>query len=119
MRKIKLNFLLIFNFFIFSNITFSEENIYRIDYIIFKFLPDITSEERFLPPEIFFSEELINITNLKYPEFIKPDSLENDLPYQDLFQDISITRIIDNSNIQKKEKEEKISKYKDIYNNLY
>ena len=64
MRKIKLNFLLIFNFFIFSNITFSEENIYRIDYIIFKFLPDITSEERFLPPEIFFSDELINITNL-------------------------------------------------------
>ena len=108
MRKIKLNFLLIFNFFIFSNITFSEENIYRIDYIIFKFLPDITSEERFLPPEIFFSDELINITNLKYPEFIKPDSLENNLPYQDLFQDISITRIIDNSNIQKKEKEEKI-----------
>ena len=100
MRKIKLNFLLIFNFFIFSNITFSEENIYRIDYIIFKFLPDITSEERFLPPEIFFSDELINITNLKYPEFIKPDSLENDLPYQDLFQDISITRIIYNSNIQ-------------------
>ena len=58
------------------------------------------TKEKFKTPEISFSDELINITDLRYPEFNKPDSLENNLPYQDLFQDISISRIITQSNLQ-------------------
>ena len=100
MNKINLNLLFILSSIVFSSFSFSDESIYRIDYIIFKFLPDIDSKEKFKTPEISFSDELINITELKYPEFNKPDSLENNLPYQDLFQDISISRIITQSNLQ-------------------
>ncbi|MFL2775612.1 MAG: hypothetical protein ACJ0DM_00080 [Gammaproteobacteria bacterium] len=100
MNKINLNLLFIFSSVVFSSFSFSDESIYRIDYIIFKFLPNIDSKEKFKTPEISFSDELINITELKYPEFNKPDSLENNLPYQDLFQDISISRIITQSNLQ-------------------
>ena len=100
MNKINLNLLFILSSIVFSSSSFSDESIYRIDYIIFKFLPDIDSKEKFKTPEISFSDELINITELKYPEFNKPDSLENNLPYQDLFQDISISRIITQSNLQ-------------------
>ena len=100
MNKINLNLLFILSSIVFSSSSFSDESIYRIDYIIFKFLPDIETKEKFKTPEISFSDELINITDLKYPEFNKPDSLENNLPYQDLFQDISISRIITQSNLQ-------------------
>ena len=100
MNKINLNLIIILSSVVFSSFSFSDENIYRIDYIIFKFLPNIDSKEKFKTPEISFSDELINITELKYPEFNKPDSLENNLPYQDLFQDISISRIITQSNLQ-------------------
>ena len=101
MNKINLNLIIILSSVVFSSFSFSDENIYRIDYIIFKFLPDIDSKEKFKTPEISFSDELINITDLKYPEFNKPYSLENNLPYQDLFQDISISRVISQSNLEK------------------
>ena len=100
MNKINLNLLFILSSIVFSSSSFSDESIYRIDYIIFKFLPDIETKEKFKTPEISFSDELINITDLRYPEFNKPDSLENNLPYQDLFQDISISGIITQSNLQ-------------------
>ena len=70
MNKINLNLLFIFSSVLFSSFSFSDESIYRIDYIIFKFLPNIDSKEKFKTPEITFSDELINITDLKYPEFI-------------------------------------------------
>ena len=108
MNKINLNLLFIFSSVVFSSVSFSDESIYRIDYIIFKFLPDIDSKEKFKTPEISFSDELINITELKYPEFNKPDSLENNLPYQDLFQDISISRIITQSNLQEESTEDQV-----------
>ena len=79
MNKINLNLLFIFSSILFSSFSFSDESIYRIDYIIFKFLPNIDSKEKFQTPEITFSDELINITDLKYPEFIKPDSSNNNL----------------------------------------
>jgi len=108
MNKINLNLLFIFSSVLFSSFSFSDESIYRIDYIIFKFLPDIDSKEKFKIPEITFSDELINITDLKYPEFNKPDSLNNNLPYQNLFQDISISRIINQSNLQEESSEDQV-----------
>ena len=108
MNKINLNLLFISSSVIFSSFSFSNENIYRIDYVIFKFLPDIVSIEKFQTPEISFSDELINITDLKYPEFKKPDSLNNDLPYQDLFQDISISRVISQSNLEEESIEDEV-----------
>jgi len=108
MNKINLNLLLIFSSVIFSSSSFSDESIYRIDYIIFKFLPDIETKEKFKTPEISFSDELINITDLKYPEFNKPYSLENNLPYQDLFQDISISRLISQSNLEEESIEDEV-----------
>ena len=108
MNKIIFNLLFIFSSIIFSSFSFSNESIYRIDYIIFKFLPDIVSIEKFQTPEISFSDELINITDLKYPEFYKPDSLNNDLPYQDLFQDISISKVISQSNLEQESIEDEI-----------
>ena len=107
MNKINLNLIVIFSSIVFSNFSFSDESIYRIDYIIFKFLPDIASKEKFEAPEITFSDELINITDLKYPEFNKPDSLNNNLPYQELFQDISISRI-NLSNLQEESTEDQV-----------
>ena len=108
MNKINLNLLFIFSSILFSSFSFSDESIYRIDYIIFKFLPNIDSKEKFKTPEITFSDELINITDLKYPEFIKPDSLNNNLPYQNLFQDISISRLINQSNLQEESIEDQV-----------
>ena len=108
MNKINLNLLFIFSSIIFSSSSFSDESIYRIDYIIFKFLPDIETKEKFKTPEISFSDELINITDLKYPEFNKPYSLENNLPYQDLFQDISISRVISQSNLEEESIEDEV-----------
>ena len=108
MNKINLNLIAIFSLIVFSSFSFSDESIYRIDYIIFKFLPDIDSKEKFKTPEITFSDELINITDLKYPEFIKPDSLNSNLPYQNLFQDISISRIINQSNLQEEITEDQV-----------
>ncbi|MFL2755055.1 MAG: CsiV family protein [Gammaproteobacteria bacterium] len=108
MNKINLNLLFIFSSILFSSFSFSDESIYRIDYIIFKFLPNIDSKEKFKTPEITFSDELINITDLKYPEFIKPDSLNNNLPYQNLFQDISISRVINQSNVQEESTEDQV-----------
>ena len=108
MNKINLNLLFIFSSILFSSFSFSGESIYRIDYIIFKFLPNIDSKEKFKTPEITFSDELINITDLKYPEFIKPDSLNNNLPYQNLFQDISISRVINQSNLQEESTEDQV-----------
>ena len=108
MNKINLNLLFIFSSIIFSSSSFSDESIYRIDYIIFKFLPDIETKEKFKTPEISFSDELINITDLKYPEFNKPYSLENNLPYQDLFQDISISRVVSQSNLEEESIEDEV-----------
>ena len=108
MNKINLNLLFILSSIVFSSSSFSDESIYRIDYIIFKFLPNIDSKEKFKTPEITFSDELINITDLKYPEFNKPDSLNNNLPYQDLFQDISISRVINQSNLQEESTEDQV-----------
>ena len=108
MNKINLNLLFIFSSVIFSSSSFSDESIYRIDYIIFKFLPDIETKEKFKTPVISFSDELINITDLKYPEFNKPYSLENNLPYQDLFQDISISRVVSQSNLEEESIEDEV-----------
>ena len=108
MNKINLNLLFIFSSILFSSFSFSDESIYRIDYIIFKFLPNIDSKEKFKTPEITFSDELINITDLKYPEFIKPNSLNNNLPYQNLFQDISISRVINQSIVQEESTEDQV-----------
>ena len=108
MNKINLNLLFIFSSIVFSSSSFSDESIYRIDYIIFKFLPDIETKEKFKTPEISFSDELINITDLKYPEFNKPYSLENNLPYQDLFQDISISRVVSQSNLEEESIEDEV-----------
>ena len=108
MNRIILKIFFALCYLIYSSLSISNENIYRIDYIIFKYLPDIASNEKFVAPEIKLSEELINITTLQYPEFKKPDSLVNNFPYHELFQDISVSRIVDSSNEENENKEEKV-----------
>lgn len=82
----------------------SAEDIYRIDLIIFQYLPKLDVEEKFETPEISFSENIIKISQLQYPEFIQPESLDIGLEYKELFQDISISSFINNENLSTEKK---------------
>ena len=72
----------------------AQENIYRIDIILFKFLPNLESKEKFKIPEAEFGENLFTLSSMKYPEFIDPLTLDLNYQFEELFIEISSPEII-------------------------
>ena len=76
-----------------SPLLFTQEETYRIDMILFKFLPDLDSKEKFKIPEVEFEESLLTLSSMKYPEFIEPPSLDLNYQFNDLFIEINTPEI--------------------------
>lgn len=76
-----------------SPLLFTQEETYRIDMILFKFLPNLDSKEKFKIPEVEFEESLLTLSSMKYPEFIEPPSLDLNYQFNDLFIEIKTPEI--------------------------
>ena len=85
--KYKLSLLLT----LFSINLISEEQLYLVDLILIKYLPDFETNEKFLPPELDIPENINFLTEFPYPE-LEIISLQFYLEYKflDLFISISI-----------------------------
>lgn len=86
--------------FIFHCSLILADDVYRIDLIVFQFLPELNIKEKFENPLVEISETSISISELNYPEIVEPKSINYDLPYKELFQDITISSILSDINQQ-------------------
>ena len=70
---------------------FSEEQLYLVDLILIKYLPDFETNEKFLPPELDIPENITFLTEFPYPK-LEINSLPFNLEYkfQDLFMSVKI-----------------------------
>ena len=103
--KYKLSLLLT----LFSINLISEEQLYLVDLILIKYLPDFETNEKFLPPELDIPDNITFLTEFPYPK-LEINSLPFNLEYkfQDLFisvkieedSDLSISEDDTPSNIQ-------------------
>ena len=85
--KYKLSLLLT----LFSINLISEEQLYLVDLILIKYLPDFETNEKFLPPEFDIPENITFLTEFPYPK-LEINSLPFNLEYkyQDLFMSVKI-----------------------------
>ena len=85
--KYKLSLLLT----LFSINLISEEQLYLVDLILIKYLPDFETNEKFLPPELDIPEKITFLTDFPYPR-LEINSLPFNLEYkfQDLFMSVKI-----------------------------
>ena len=85
--KYKLSLLLT----LFSINLISEEQLYLVDLILIKYLPDFETNEKFLPPELDIPENITFLTEFPYPK-LEINSLPFNLEYkfQDLFMSVKI-----------------------------
>ena len=85
--KYKLSLLLT----LFSINLLSEEQLYLIDLILIKYLPDFETNEKFLPPELDIPDNITFLTEFPYPK-LEINSLPFNLEYkyQDLFMSVKI-----------------------------
>ena len=70
---------------------FSEEQLYLVDLILIKYLPDFETNEKFLPPELDIPENITFLTEFPYPKleiYSLPFNLE--YKFQDLFMSVKI-----------------------------
>ena len=69
----------------------SEEQLYLVDLILIKYLPDFETNEKFLPPKLDIPENITFLTEFPYPE-LEINSLPFNLEYkfQDLFMSVKI-----------------------------
>ena len=69
----------------------SEEQLYLIDLILIKYLPDFETNEKFLPPKLDIPENITFLTEFPYPK-LEINSLPFNLEYkyQDLFMSVKI-----------------------------
>ena len=69
----------------------SEEQLYLLDLILIKYLPDFETNEKFLPPELDIPENITFLTEFPYPK-LEINSLPFNLEYkfQDLFMSVKI-----------------------------
>ena len=69
----------------------SEEQLYLVDLILIKYLPDFETNEKFLPPELDIPENITFLTEFPYPK-LEINSLPLNLEYkfQDLFMSVKI-----------------------------
>ena len=70
---------------------FSEEQLYLVDLILIKYLPDFETNEKFLPPKLDIPENITFLTEFPYPK-LEINSLPFNLEYkyQDLFMSVKI-----------------------------
>ena len=70
---------------------FSEEQLYLVDLILIKYLPDFDTNEKFLPPELDIPDNITFLTEFPYPK-LEINSLPFNLEYkfQDLFMSVKI-----------------------------
>lgn len=75
---------------------FSEEQLYLVDLILIKYLPDFETNEKFLPPELDIPENITFLTEFPYPK-LEINSLPFNLEYkfQDLFMSVKIEEDLD------------------------
>ena len=85
--KYKLSLLLT----LFSINLISEEQLYLVDLILIKYLPEFETNEKFLPPELDIPENIIFLSEFPYPK-LEINSLPFNLEYkfQDLFMSVKI-----------------------------
>ena len=85
--KYKLSLLLT----LFSINLISEEQLYLVDLILIKYLPDFETNEKFLPPKLDTPENITFLTEFPYPK-LEINSLPFNLEYkyQDLFMSVKI-----------------------------
>ena len=69
----------------------SEEQLYLVDLILIKYLPDFETNEKFFPPELDIPENITFLTEFPYPK-LEINSLPFNLEYkfQDLFMSVKI-----------------------------
>ena len=69
----------------------SEEQLYLVDLILIKYLPDFETNEKFLPPELDIPNNITFLTEFPYPK-LEINSLPFNLEYkfQDLFMSVKI-----------------------------
>ena len=70
---------------------FSEEQLYLVDLILIKYLPDFETNEKFLPPELDIPDNITFLTEFPYPK-LEINSLPFNLEYkfQHLFMSVKI-----------------------------
>ena len=85
--KYKLSLLLT----LFSINLISEEQLYLVDLILIKYLPDFETNEKFFPPKLDIPENITFLTEFPYPK-LEINSLPFNLEYkyQDLFMSVKI-----------------------------
>lgn len=79
----------------FSLHIFSEDQIFLVDIIFIKYLPESQTNETFLPPELSEIDNILFLSDFPYPE-IEIKSLPLDLGYR--FQDLFMSVQIDDEN---------------------
>ena len=69
----------------------SEEQLYLVDLILIKYLPDFETNEKFLPPELDIPDNITFLTEFPYPK-LEINSLPFNLEYKfkDLFMSVKI-----------------------------
>ena len=69
----------------------SEEQLYLVDLILIKYLPDFETNEKFLPPELDIPDNITFLTEFPYPK-LEINSIPFNLEYkfQDLFMSVKI-----------------------------
>ena len=90
----KLNLSLVLTLF-FSLHIFGEDQIFLVDIIFIKYLPETQTNEIFLPPELSEIDNILFLSDFPYPE-IEIKSLPLDLGYR--FQDLFMSVQIDDEN---------------------
>ena len=70
---------------------FSEEQLYLVDLILIKYLPDFETNEKFLPPELDIPDNITFLSEFPYPK-LEINSIPFNLEYkfQDLFMSVKI-----------------------------
>lgn len=101
--KIKLSLILTL---FFSLHIFGEDQIFLVDIIFIKYLPEAQTDETFLPPELNEIDNILFLSDFPYPE-IEIKSLPLDLGYR--FQDLFMSVQIDDENQNLLEEEQTIT----------
>tara|TARA_B100001027_G_scaffold15726_1_gene9447 strand:+ start:3445 stop:4272 length:828 start_codon:yes stop_codon:yes gene_type:complete len=101
--KIKLSLILTL---FFSLHIFGEDQIFLVDIIFIKYLPEAQTDETFLPPELNEIDNILFLSDFPYPE-IEIKSLPLDLGYR--FQDLFMSVQIDDENQNLLEEEQIIT----------
>ena len=85
--KYKLSLLLT----LFSINLISEEQLYLVDLILIKYLPEFETDEKFLPPELDIPNNITILAEFSYPELeVNPLSFNLGYKFQDLFMSVKI-----------------------------